>query len=357
MNRLRPRCLRWRRLVAGALAWACAGTAMAHVTGTGVATVDWHSDRAIVRLTLAPTEVAPAAAPVIVAATHDATAARQVGEWLQQHVQLAVDARPCRPVRTQVQGSTGGDRVVLQVVLQCHAVPGHFALSDTLSTVFGEHYRTITSVARPDGTRTEHVFDQEHTRATFDFGGSTAVRASGGYFGLGLGHILGGWDHLLFLAALLIGTRGLRSLLITVTAFTVAHSITLAAATLGWVRASPAWVEPVIAASVLWMALENLIQQRREWRRHVLTFGFGLVHGLGFAEALLELQLTGWPLARALIGFNLGVEAAQAAVVSIAAPVLARVLASPRGASIERTLSIAIAAVGGVWLVQRLAGA
>jgi hypothetical protein len=343
--------------MAGLLAWIAGGAALAHVTGTGLATVDWQGDRAIVRLTLAPTEVAPTAAPVLVAATQDAAAARQVGDWLQQHVQLAVDERPCRTLRTQVQGSAGGDRVVLLAVLQCHATPGRLALSDTLTTVFGEHYRTITSVARLDGTRTERVFDHEHTRATFDFGASASEPAGGGYFSLGVGHILFGWDHLLFLAALLIGTRGVRSLLITITAFTVAHSITLAAATLGWVRASPVWVEPVIAASVLWMALENLIWQRREWRRHALTFVFGLVHGLGFAAALLALQLSGWPLARALVGFNLGVEAAQAAVVLIVAPLLARVATTQHGTRIERALSIVIAAAGGVWLVQRLAGA
>ena len=330
--------------------------AHAHVTGTGLATVEWQGDRAIVRLTLAPSEVGDAAKPVIAAAQGDAAAAQQVGDWLQQHLRLAVDDAPCRPARTRLQIAASGDRAVLQLDLQCGTAPGRLQIDDTLSTPFGEHYRTIASVVRPDGTRVEQVFDHQHTQARFDFG-QPARSGVAGFLALGAMHILGGWDHLLFLAALLIGQRSLRSLLITVTAFTVAHSVSLAAATFGWLHVSSVWVEPVIALSVMWMALENLLQQPVAWRRHALTFAFGLVHGLAFAEALVELQLTGWPLARALLGFNLGVEAAQVLVVSLLAPLLAWLARRPLGPRIERALSIAIVAAGALWLVQRLAGA
>ncbi|HEY6353211.1 MAG TPA: HupE/UreJ family protein [Burkholderiaceae bacterium] len=150
--------------------------------------------------------------------------------------------------------------------------------------------------------------------------------------------------------------RSLRALLITVTAFTLAHSLSLAAATLGWLHASPAWVEPAIALSIAWVALENVFGQASTWRRFALTVAFGLVHGLAFAEALIELNLAGWPLARALLGFNLGVELAQAVVVVAAAPLLAWLALRPRGAQVERALSLAIAVMGAIWLVQRLAG-
>jgi hypothetical protein len=348
------------RMVRCVCALACALVSLlparAHVTGTGLATVDWEGDRAIVRLTLAPTEIGEAAKPVTAAAHGDAAAARQVGDWLQQHLRLSVNDEACRPARTRLQAAAGDDRVVLQLELQCADAPGRLQMHDTLGAVFGEHYRTIASFARPDGSRTEHVFDLEHTQSTLDFG-RTPPSGSVGFLRLGAAHILGGWDHLLFLAALLIGQRSVRSLLITVTAFTVAHSVSLAAATFGWVHGSSLWVEPVIALSVMWMALENLLGQDVRWRRHALTFAFGLVHGLAFAEALVELNLAGWPLARALLGFNLGVEAAQVAVVLLLAPLLAWLARRAPGALIERGLSIAIAVVGAVWLVQRLIAA
>lgn len=342
------------RVVLCALALALPA-AHAHVTGTGLATVEWQGDRAAVRLTLAPSEIGEAAQPVMAAARGDANAARQVGDWLQQHLRLAVNEKPCRAARIQVAAAAAGDRVVLQLDLQCDGAPGRLQMTDTLSTPFGEHYRTIASVARPDGTRVEQVFDHQHTQAQFDFG-QAAPSGIAGFVGLGAAHILSGWDHLLFLAALLIGQRSLRSLLITVTAFTAAHSLSLAAATFGWVRVAPSWVEPVIALSVVWMSLETLLRRAVSWRRHVLTFVFGLVHGLAFAEALIELKLAGWPLARALLGFNLGVEAAQVMVVVLIAPGLAWVARQPRGPQAERALALAIAAIGAVWLVQRLAG-
>ena len=330
--------------------------AHAHVTGTGLATVEWQGERASVRLTLAPNEIGGAAQPVMAATQGNADAARQVGDWMQQHLRLAVNGEPCRATRTRLQAAAGGDRVVLQLDLQCNAAPGRLQMTDTLSTPFGEHYRTIASIARPDGTRVERVFDHQHTQAHFDFG-QAAPSSVAGFVGLGTVHILGGWDHLLFLAALLIGQRNLRSLLITVTAFTAAHSLSLAAATFGWVRVTPTWVEPVVALSVVWMSLETLLQQAVNWRRHVLTFVFGLVHGLAFAETLVDLNLAGWPLARALLGFNVGVEMAQLIVVLVMAPSLAWLARQQRGPQMERVLSFVIAAIGLVWLIQRLAGA
>jgi len=338
-------------------AFALGGGVHAHVTGTGLATLDWQDDRATLRLTLAPSEVSPAAAATLTAAAQgDSVASRRAGDWLQEHLRLSVGDAPCRVLRTRLQAAAGGDRIVLRHELQCAAAPGRLELDDTLSAVFGEHYRTITSVARPDGTRVEQVFDPEHTQARFDFG-EAAPSGFAGFVRLGAAHIAGGWDHLLFLAALLIGQRNVRSLLITVTAFTVAHSLSLAAATLGWLHASPAWVEPVIALSIVWVALENVRRQPAAWRRHALTVAFGFVHGLAFAEALAELRLAGWPLARALLGFNLGVELAQAVVVVAVAPPMAWLARRARGAQIERALALVIAATGAVWLVQRLAGA
>ena len=143
---------------------------------------------------------------------------------------------------------------------------------------------------------------------------------------LGFLHILDGLDHLLFLLCLVIPFRKLRPLVVIVTSFTVAHSITLVASTLG-LAPGALWfgplIETLIAVSILYMAFENIIGARRD-RRWVLAFGFGLVHGFGFSFFLRDaLQFAGANLATSLFAFNLGVELGQVAVVAVMVPVLA----------------------------------
>jgi len=146
---------------------------------------------------------------------------------------------------------------------------------------------------------------------------------------LGITHILGGIDHLLFVLCLVIPFRKLKPLVVIVTAFTVAHSITLAAAALGVVPDAlwfPPLIEVLIAGSILYMALENIVgaQLHRRW---MIAFGFGLVHGFGFSFALKEsLQFAGPHLAVSLLTFNMGVEVGQVLVLAIAIPLLSLLL-------------------------------
>jgi hypothetical protein len=144
-----------------------------------------------------------------------------------------------------------------------------------------------------------------------------------GFFRLGIEHIVTGFDHILFLFALMLRGGRIGSLLGIVTAFTVAHSITLGLAVLGIVR-PPAWlIEPLIAASIAYVACENIFLQRAPSRRWLVSLLFGLVHGFGFAGALLELELPREGLFRSLLFFNLGVEAGQAMIIALLFPALA----------------------------------
>jgi hypothetical protein len=142
---------------------------------------------------------------------------------------------------------------------------------------------------------------------------------------LGFGHILSGLDHLLFLLCLVIPFRRIRPLVAIVTAFTVAHSITLLASAAGLAPDAlwfPPLIEVLIAASIVYMALENIIGAKLE-RRWLVAFGFGLVHGFGFSFALREsLQFAGAHLATSLVSFNVGVELGQLAVLAVAVPAL-----------------------------------
>ena len=176
-------------------------------------------------------------------------------------------------------------------------------------------------------------------------------------FGLGVEHIIGGIDHLLFLLALLALARGLWQTLTIVTAFTVAHSITLSLAALGLVHVPARIVEPLIAASIVWVAVENLVAPAGVGRRWLIAAAFGLVHGLGFASALIELDLSRETLVRALIGFNVGVELGQLAFVAVVMPPLAWASRPGRLPRLPQILSAVVAVVGAVWLVERLLAA
>jgi len=182
------------------------------------------------------------------------------------------------------------------------------------------------------------------------------------YLGLGVGHILFGFDHLLFVLALLLLVGPTRRLVSTVTAFTVAHSLTLAAATLGLVHVPPQPVEASIALSIAFVAAE-LVHAREgivsltEQRPWVVAFVFGLLHGLGFAGALSQVGLPPQAIPVALLFFNLGVEIGQllfiAAVLLVLA--LARRTAVRAPAWAWRVPAYAIGAVAAFWTIERVA--
>ena len=194
-----------------------------------------------------------------------------------------------------------------------------------------------------------------------DNGAAHAAPAS--FFALGVEHILTGYDHLLFLGALLLVCATFREAATIITCFTVAHSVTLALAALDMVRLPSRLVEAVIAASIVYVAMENILRPGTDRRRLVwraaVTFAFGLVHGLGFASVLRELGLGSAPggVVMPLLKFNLGVEAGQLGVAAVVFPLI--LLARRRVADADRilipALSACVAAAGGWWLLQRVA--
>ena len=210
-----------------------------------------------------------------------------------------------------------------------------------------------------------HVMDADGIDRTMLYEGDQgAIRLDPGFFDVvwnfavrGVAHILDGIDHLLFLFALVIPFRRLRPLVGIVTAFTVAHSITLAASAAG-IAPDMSWFPPavewLIALSIVAMAIANILGLAGD-KRWMAAFGFGLVHGFGFSFALREsLQFAGGHLASALLGFNLGVEAGQLAVLALLVPVLNVVLARVPS---ERAAVIVLSALVGHsawhWMTDR----
>ena len=192
------------------------------------------------------------------------------------------------------------------------------------------------------------------------------LRVASAYLWLGIEHIWGGVDHLLFVLALLLLVRGWRRVVVTVTAFTVAHSITLAAATLGFVHVPQPPVEATIALSIVFVAAEIVhsrqgrpgLTERAPW---VIAFTFGLLHGFGFASALSQVGLPQNSIPIALLFFNVGVEVGQllfiASVFAVTtfARQVARRIALPRLAWTWRVPPYAIGSVAAFWVIQRIA--
>lgn len=180
-----------------------------------------------------------------------------------------------------------------------------------------------------------------------------------GFLKLGVEHIWTGYDHLLFLFGLLLVCRSFRSVVIVITCFTLAHSFTLALATLDLVNLPSRLVESIIAASIVFVGVENLWRRGEEPKgRWVLTFVFGLIHGFGFATVLRELGAGaegGGGLLMPLFTFNLGVELGQVAVAAVVLPVFWQLRKNEKFARVAPpVLSALIALAGLYWLAERL---
>ncbi|MEU7380608.1 HupE/UreJ family protein [Streptomyces sp. NPDC042207] len=283
-------------------------------------------------------------------------------EYVTERFAVAHDDKPCTPSmadRADIRVRGGKAFAVLTLAYDC-AGGG------------GEH--TVSSALFPDQ---ESFVHSTKTLVTYELDGRegsvvlsaadptlrTAQRRTGHqvgeFFLLGTGHLLFGLDHVLLLTALVMGARRLRDVLVTATAFTAAHSITFLLAALGVVDVPGALVEPVIAASIVVVAVANLLGRGEDglgkWRLPVV-FAFGLIHGLGFAGALDIREPGSWGLLLPLLSFNVGIEAAQLAVIAVLFPLLALARRTPAARWVAVTLTAVIVTVGLYWFLDRVWG-
>jgi len=218
----------------------------------------------------------------------------------------------------------------------------------------------IARIERADGTSQVERLSMSNPRFTVAAPAGTGEIAWS-YLVLGVEHILGGVDHLLFVLALLLIVRGGVRIFLTITAFTVAHSITLVAASLGWVHVPGPPVEAMIALSIVFVAAEAVhglqgrpgITARAPW---IVAFSFGLLHGLGFAGALAEVGLPQKAIPVALFMFNVGVELGQLifVAVALAAGALLARLRLPRPERLQWAACYAIGAIAMFWVIERV---
>jgi hydrogenase/urease accessory protein HupE len=278
----------------------------------------------------------------------------------RRRVSVRFDDREVRP-RIEYSVVPPGDELspaVATIRLSGEMPPGARAFAWNYSWTFASYALLIESeaIAAPttiwlEGGQTSAPFvwsDQPRRSSPTD----VAWR----HFVLGFTHIVPkGLDHVLFVLGIVLLNRRASSLVAQISAFTAAHSVTLGLATFDVLTVSPSVVEPMIAVSIAYVAIENIfVSEVRPWRI-ALVFGFGLLHGMGFAEVLREVGLRGTDLVTALVTFNVGVEAGQLAVVGIA---LALVGWTIQPASYRRLVvvptSVSIAATAVYWTFERL---
>ena len=212
-----------------------------------------------------------------------------------------------------------------------------------------------------------HFLPEDGVHRVFEFSGNPGVvpldprwhQAFFRFVRLGIDHILIGIDHILFVLCLIVPFRRIRPLIAIITSFTVAHSITLIASAYGLAPRVP-WfpplIETLIALSIVYMAVENIVGTRWD-RRWIIAFAFGLVHGFGFSFALSEtLQFAGSHLVTSLLAFNVGVELGQLAIILVTVPLLNFVFRRPRAEQVGTIiLSVLLAHSGWHWMSDRAA--
>jgi hydrogenase/urease accessory protein HupE len=328
----------------------------AHVGGsTGYASIVVSGNTVRYSLTLSTSALPPAVAEEVARARAGRTDSRdRLLGHLRVKLTLVDQGRQCEPAQGYVDaGAAEAERVTLVMDFACASDVRDLSIRDDLFDVLGTDHHTLAKI-ESGGEIRELAFATEAREARVSVGAREHSREEGSFFRLGVEHILTGYDHLLFLSALLLRGGRLLSLFKIITAFTVAHSITLALAVLGLVTVPERLVECVIAVSIVYVALENVFLRDAPSHRWLVSFLFGLVHGFGFASAIEPLALPRGRLALALLGFNLGVEAGQALVVALLLPLLLWMRGSIWEPRTVQAASLAVAAVGCAWLIERL---
>jgi hypothetical protein len=340
---------RARALIAAAAMSLAFAAAVAHQGGTtGYATVSVSGQAVRYALSLP--------ADALGDTTRDL---RDLAAAVARHVAVEADGAACSAVPAETRPPSAGRTNVEVVVLYACAAPiRSLTIRDSSDALLGVDHHTIADIQWPGGAR-QVVFEKGQRQATIAITANASPEGGAGskfvfYLELGVEHIIGGIDHLLFLLALLALAKSFWQTVKIVTGFTVAHSITLSLAALGMIDVPSSIVEPLIAASIVWVAVENLVAPDGVGRRWLIAAFFGLIHGLGFASALAELGLSRDVLVGALIGFNIGVELGQLAFVAVVMPPLVWASRPGRLARLPQILSGVVVLIGIVWFVQRI---
>lgn len=259
---------------------------------------------------------------------------------------------PAEPtgMRLEQYSLPGGSLVRLRILYTFDRPVTELHVHSTLPSIMPAGHQHLMSVTL-NGTLHQAILDARTTEANFSGVQTTNLQTFWRFLRLGIEHIFTGYDHLAFLLCLLVATSTLGSLVKVITSFTIAHSITLALATFSVVVLPTRITESAIAASIAYVAAENLLDFRA-MKRYYITFLFGLVHGFGFSSLLREMDLPKSSLALSLFSFNAGVEIGQITFVILIFP-LVQDLVRSGWKRLKPAVSTGVACLAVYWFVQR----
>jgi hydrogenase/urease accessory protein HupE len=357
----------FRVLLAGAVALGVMAAARAHQVNLSTARVTLSADRSVsVEVGLKGSDADRLAGTGTFDAQRDrvdparvAASAAPIIAYVTAHIAVAgADGRAC--IAGTAALAPDGDGVIFRNRFSCRDVGGDIVYRSTVLTDSDAAARQVVLIGEGDNAP-QALLDAANTTVTLSAPAPSLLATLQRYLVTGIEHIFLGYDHIAFLVAVVLWARRLVPVIKIVTAFTIAHSITLSLATLNVVVIPSTVVEPAIAASIVYVAMENFFTRNIDGRWRV-TFVFGLVHGFGFAGALREIGLPTNAVATALAAFNIGVEIGQVAIVSIVVPVLivldqltAVDRTKPvRAAALVYALSGLITVLGSYWFLTRM---
>jgi hydrogenase/urease accessory protein HupE len=278
--------------------------------------------------------------------------------YLARHLAVTGGGTACAPGGAVILPD--GDGIIYRNSFACANAAGDIVYRSTVLTEKDKAARQVVLIAQGK-SETQALLDAGNTTVTLSTAPPSLSSTMQRYLVTGIEHIFLGYDHVAFLIAVMLWARRLVPIIKIVTAFTIAHSITLSLAALNALIIPSRIVEPAIAASIVFVAVENFFSRAidKRWR---VAFLFGLIHGFGFAGALREIGLPPNAVVPALAAFNIGVEIGQVAIVAIVLPVLGlvdRMLASDRtkpvrAARLVYAVSAMISLLGGYWLLARI---
>ncbi len=344
------------------LAWllffiGCIAAARAHDPGLSTAQMTLRGESLRILVTFSPADLRllqPAEAVT--------------GEWIEALMELRVKGERLRP-RTVLARPVEDGELQFELAWSRPAGGGAAELRALRLGVLPPGHRQFATVSAEAGpVLAERLLTAGEPSLGFPLAAMNASAAPpeapaeepstfGAFLKLGVEHIWTGYDHLLFLFGLLVVCIRFRSSVAIISCFTLAHSLTLALATLDLVNLPSRYTEPLIAASIVYVGVENLVRRGAEPRgRCALTFLFGLIHGFGFASVLRELGVGqgGHGLAMPLFSFNLGVELGQIAIAAVVLPIIWQLRKNEkflrRGVP---ALSVIVALAGLYWLLER----
>jgi hypothetical protein len=274
--------------------------------------------------------------------------------FLGEHVAITVDGRPAALERKAYRAFPSAAFVRFEMIVALDRAPAEIgvAADPAVFERFGARHVNLVKVTAA-GSRAQHVaLTADRSRGSFVVGYTSLPARCAAFVRLGIRHIFLGYDHVLFLLALVAAGGRLRQLVKVVSAFTAGHSLTLVLAALEVVSLPPRVVEGGIALTIAYVAFDNFFAGAAA-HRWVLTFLFGLIHGFGFANVLREMTLPASGLITSLLSFNLGVEIGQVIIAGLLFPLTLWLSRQPFRRPVVLAISGAILLAGIGWFVQR----